>query len=98
MMMLAMENVLRVSMTAMVNVEMKGTLEFVMENVCLTTMLVMVSVVRGILHVMDNVGKERNGNTAMENLFGKTSPVHLLVESLPDQPLSTMKVLRSPAT
>ena len=42
MMMLAMENVLRVSMTAMVNVEMKGTLEFVMENVCITTMLVMV--------------------------------------------------------
>ena len=79
MMMLVTENVLRVPLTATVNAEMKGTFEFVMENVCLNTMLVMVNVVRGILHVMGIVGKKSNGNTAMENVFGKTSPAHLLV-------------------
>ena len=98
MMMLVMENVLRGSLTAMVDVEMKGTLEFVMENVFITTMLAMVNVVRGILHVMDIVGKKSNGNIAMENVFGKTSPAHLQAYSLQDQPHSTMKVLRCPAT
>ena len=78
--MLVTENVLRVSLTAMVNVEVQGTIEFVMENACPTTMLVMVNVARGILHVMDIVIKKSNGNTAMENVFGKTSHVLLVQE------------------